>query len=896
MRLWVVYSADPEPNGTLNKTIKAVLQTSVRATGWLGSAGGWLRVSGLQIEFDRHSLVVQGKRPIIRSGAMHYFRLPGEALWRDRLWKLKAAGYNTVDLYFNWGFHSPAPGMYDFSGIRDVERLISLTHELGLWLIARPGPYINAEVSGGGFPNWLLAQPDLVLRNRHAGQHVWCPRYMAAVRQWWEQIVPRIAKAPNLLMMQVENEYATDDLTPDYIQTLVDWSRELGVTVPLFHNDLYTYGCFADTVDLYAFDYYPITRFESDQNWKDRPEAIFAGLDGLEVMLRSLIGERPLFVAELQAGWFAAWKGASYDAITQSLGREALRITTKSLLAQGMTLFNHYMAVGGTNWDTLGSTDSYTSYDFAAPIGEDGQLRPHYGEARLLNYWLQAFPCSTTDAVAPEAVGLQVTTPLLYAVRRLAGTDNAAWLFCRNLSSQPDSGLIVNTAKEVTVPPLDLAILPWNIPLLSGWTVRFASTELVHQTESILVVKADRPVTLMLQPPSGAAQTWQWADALAPEESHRLMRLQATDKADNDLFVLLLGASALDQFWVDESNRRYGLGASHWLAPGVWGQTVTDGLSSSAFTLLPWDAPQKVHTLPFTPPPPVVAPGLSWASPCGLGAPQSSALTAQAAGGRADMDALGLYEGTAFYRLQCPPDTDFPEHIRIRARHLWQVWLNGHPLGGCTRWANNPHDATVEPVVLVPALSHWRVGQSNIVEILVDFLGHPKGFYDDTQTHGGLLELRLDHVDWTQQVQAMRLPTVPDMTALQPDSPLTGWAPATVGWWSQATFALQEGMRQNEEGRPEAMGLNLLFPADELANVLGERVNVMLNGHLIGRWWRGCQRQSEFVLPAGFLQSFNTLVLVAYPLQPSVDVAELQQGLARVQLVLSSQPLALAKC
>ena len=97
----------------------------------------------LEIKYDRYSMIINGRREFIRSGAMHYFRLPSQALWRDRLYKLKAAGYNTVDLYFCWGYHSPAQGIYDFEGIRNVRELLAITRELGLYVIARPGPYIN---------------------------------------------------------------------------------------------------------------------------------------------------------------------------------------------------------------------------------------------------------------------------------------------------------------------------------------------------------------------------------------------------------------------------------------------------------------------------------------------------------------------------------------------------------------------------------------------------------------------------------------------------------------------------------------------------------------------------------------------------------------------------------
>ena len=92
------------------------------------------------------------------SGEFHYFRLPSPELWRDVLEKIKAAGFNAVSLYFDWGYHSPAPGMYDFTGVRDVDRLLDMADELGMYVIARPGPYINAEVDGGGFPAWLTTK------------------------------------------------------------------------------------------------------------------------------------------------------------------------------------------------------------------------------------------------------------------------------------------------------------------------------------------------------------------------------------------------------------------------------------------------------------------------------------------------------------------------------------------------------------------------------------------------------------------------------------------------------------------------------------------------------------------------------------------------------------------
>ena len=89
------------------------------------------------------------------SGEFHYYRLPNPELWREQLEKFKAVGFNAVSLYFDWAYHSPRPGVYDFTGVRDVDRLLDIAAEVGIYVIARPGPYINAEVDGGGFPGWL---------------------------------------------------------------------------------------------------------------------------------------------------------------------------------------------------------------------------------------------------------------------------------------------------------------------------------------------------------------------------------------------------------------------------------------------------------------------------------------------------------------------------------------------------------------------------------------------------------------------------------------------------------------------------------------------------------------------------------------------------------------------
>jgi beta-galactosidase GanA len=60
-----------------------------------------------------------------------------------------------VSFYVDWALLEGKPGVYREEGVFDLQPFYDAALEAGIWLIARPGPYINAEVSGGGFPGWL---------------------------------------------------------------------------------------------------------------------------------------------------------------------------------------------------------------------------------------------------------------------------------------------------------------------------------------------------------------------------------------------------------------------------------------------------------------------------------------------------------------------------------------------------------------------------------------------------------------------------------------------------------------------------------------------------------------------------------------------------------------------
>lgn len=94
----------------------------------------------------------------VLSGSVHYFRLE-PASWRACLEAMRDMGCTMIDVYVPWSVHEAADGSLDF-GRRDptldVGAFLRLAHELGLYALVRPGPHINAELSGFGLPERVL--------------------------------------------------------------------------------------------------------------------------------------------------------------------------------------------------------------------------------------------------------------------------------------------------------------------------------------------------------------------------------------------------------------------------------------------------------------------------------------------------------------------------------------------------------------------------------------------------------------------------------------------------------------------------------------------------------------------------------------------------------------------
>jgi beta-galactosidase GanA len=104
------------------------------------------------VEYDRYSMILNGKRTFLNGGEVHYYRMPSPRAWPRMVAKLKAAGLNEISIYVPWQIHEPRPGRFRFGGRFDLDRFLRDARDAGLYVVVRPGPYVQAEIDGGKPP------------------------------------------------------------------------------------------------------------------------------------------------------------------------------------------------------------------------------------------------------------------------------------------------------------------------------------------------------------------------------------------------------------------------------------------------------------------------------------------------------------------------------------------------------------------------------------------------------------------------------------------------------------------------------------------------------------------------------------------------------------------------
>ncbi len=782
----------------------------------------------MDIKFDKNSLIINGERVFVRSGAFHYFRTPGVELALDRFRKMKAAGYNTVDIYFNWNYHSKVEGEYDFSGIKDVKKVLQAAKDTGLFIIARPGPFINAEVNAGGLPFWLLKKKNVIPRNRIGSEYHYSEEYMKFISQWYDNIIPIIREFDNVIAFQIENEYATDEMDETYMKELYSMARRLGITCPIFHNDAYNAGLWADMLDIYATDIYPY--INPNQNWK-QDNFCFDTLDNIEEIVRSFKDDAPIFIAEMQCGWFDKWDGIGYKAMREALGDEHINIMTKTAISQGVSMFNHYMAVGGTSWDDLACDEVYTSYEFCAAIDEFGTIRPNFYKAKEINYFLDSFGLANTAEAEKLELGENI-----YALRRKDYDNNCSWLFARNLNENPISIVVSgndNSEQSVFLKPYDMKICAENLELYAC-KIKFSDVEifarLKDDKDEVLFMLADEKAKMILDFNGSEIEI------TGEKKNYDHIKYEKNGKSTQ---ILFLTKELADKTWL--LNDKVIFNADFVYPNGRIALSKTtevayfdlqNGFSKKYFKFQ--EPSNAVELKDFY---------ISFSAP----EIDSDYIPTEEKGWKkvsekTDCLSIGLHDEFIWYKAIVPNTLS---EIELSARHLFAVYINGKEVLNRNSYKYEKLKQ-VEETISIPLDITILTKDKNNLTILVQNLGFDKGFSGDTNHPRGLVSFKV----------------TPEMD---------------IEFWAQEKLAV-ERKDFTESENAYITKLSTKFTHSFKENVLRAksismkdfpyaRATILLNGIKIGRHLKNTENKSlqdEYYLIEPFLKEENTLDIIVW--------------------------------
>ncbi|KAJ0108291.1 hypothetical protein J7T55_005268 [Diaporthe amygdali] len=472
------------------------------------------------VTWDEFSVMVRGERVLFLSGEFHPFRLPSPGLWLDVFQKIKAVGFSGVSFYTNWALLEGTPGVFRADGVFALEQFFDAATEAGIYLLARPGPYINSEVSGGGYPGWTSRIKGPVRTN--------ATDWLDATRNYINNIGAIISKAQitnggPIILFQPENEYTicaaalagagldsigdlSTCLNHYYMADVEAMWREAGIVLPYLINDAVPVGNFVPgsgvgAGDIYGFDGYPLGWGEpclNPSNW-GRENAIFpAQLTNFTIHMQ-MSPSSPFSIVEFQGGTAEPWGGAGVDACASLLNNEFERVIYKVVYGFRTTVLNLYMMFGGTNWGNLGHPMGYTSYDVGAAIAEDRQVnREKYSELKLQANFLRVSPAYQTSMPSEGTFGIftdtseLVTTELaptgtggtFYIVRHSDWTSQATANYSLRINSSGRNLTIPQLGGWLSLPGRDSKIHVVDYDL-GGVILHYSSAELFTWKKSL---------------------------------------------------------------------------------------------------------------------------------------------------------------------------------------------------------------------------------------------------------------------------------------------------------------------------------------------------------------------------------------------------------------------------
>lgn len=467
------------------------------------------------IQWDKHSLIFDGKRVVPVMGEIHSSRIP-ETEWAKEVKKMKQGGVTVIAAYVFWNHVEEVEGVFNWSGQRNLRHFLEICKQEDMPVVLRMGPFCHGEDRHGGIPDWMLTK-GCKLRDDN-------PTFMKYTADLYRQIYSQVQgllwkDGGPVIAAQLDNEYRGHG---SYLMKLKKLAVDAGFDLPFYTRtgwpELKTpvpfgemiplYGDYADgfwdrSIEETAGNYYKAFNFKAFRN----STAIATEQLG-EQKERLNKGDElyPYFTCELGGGMMTAYHRRPYlypmDAYSMAVVK----------LGSGSNLLGYYMYHGGTNPTGFvpGNNDDGSNiylnetqrtavtnyndlpvktYDFQAPLGEFGQKNPHYYMLRKLHLFMHDYAevLAPMEATFPskQDIAKGDDSQLRWSYR---SKDGSGFVFINNYERLQQLTAKKNVQFEVcgvkfpqkpmTVPANAVCIFPVNVD-----GIKYATAQLIAKRD-----------------------------------------------------------------------------------------------------------------------------------------------------------------------------------------------------------------------------------------------------------------------------------------------------------------------------------------------------------------------------------------------------------------------------
>ena len=479
-----------------------------------------IQAGTVSVEWDKHSLIIDGRRVCPVMGEVHYSRIPADE-WLTEVRKMKEGGVTIIATYIFWNHIEEQEGIFRWDGQRNLRRFIEICQQEQLPVVLRLGPFCHGEVRNGGIPDWVFTK-GCKTRDEN-------PVFLGFVERLYRQIFTQVQglqwkDGGPVMAAQFDNEYRGRG---EYLMALKRIATEIGFDLPFytrtgwpelatpvpFGEMLPLYGDYADgfwerSIEETAGNYYKAFNFKA---FRSSTAIATEQLGEQKERLNKGDEQYPYFTCELGGGMMPAYHRRPYiypeDAYSMAIVK----------LGSGSNLLGYYMYHGGTNPEGLTYLNEtqrtiatnyndlpVKTYDFQAPLNEFGQRNPQYYMLRKLHLFMQdwgdilapmeaSFPCQQDIQKGDDSF-------LRWAVR---SKDGSGFIFInnyerlQNLSAKKGVMLEACGVKllKLDVPAGTMCILPINIE-----GIRYATAQLIAKRDGKIYLEQIKgiPATLAI--------------------------------------------------------------------------------------------------------------------------------------------------------------------------------------------------------------------------------------------------------------------------------------------------------------------------------------------------------------------------------------------------------------